>query len=119
MVRYQLKELKQIFEYAKTVRKGVGLATAQLEMLKSIRADFRTAYRTIALAANEGAINVRFNDVKAEYLEICGKLNEIVNAKKSDNRVNVLLPKIKIPDFDGKACNWRAFKDIFDRVVHL
>lgn len=52
-------------------------------------------------------------------MKLCGKLNDIAHGKKTNKQVsNVLLQQIKIPEFDGKAANWRAFKDIFDEMVH-
>lgn len=119
VLNFQFLEMKQILKEAEKVNEGAGLATAQLEMVKTVWADFRAAYRNISIAnGTESLTHIKFHDMQATFLAICGKLNDVIGENKNGNRINTLLPKIKIPEFDGKATNWRAFKDIFDTSVH-
>lgn len=117
--KFQLKELKQTFKEAEKVESGIGLAAAQLKMMETIWNEFRAAYRSIAVSTHRNAVRINFNGLQSNYVKLCGKLNDIANGKKTNKQVsNVLLQQIKIPEFEGKAANWRAFKDIFDEVVH-
>ena len=38
--------------------------------------------------------------------------------KKFSKRVNVKLPKVELPKFDGTVTEWKSFRDFFGKAVH-
>lgn len=92
-----------------------GMANAQLENLKAIWSDFRQTHREISLGEHKQYC-VDMANLNSRYLTVVGKLNDLVHGTSSKQVVQ--LPKIKIPEFDGEPANWRAFKDLFDKIVH-
>lgn len=49
-----------------------------------------------------------------------GKMNDIINQREFNGRkaTNIELPKIKIPEFSGKSTEWRAYVELFDKIIH-
>lgn len=77
--------------------------------------EFRVAHCEISVSNNnEYCVNI--NSLQSRYLKVIGKLNDLVNGNAS--KQSVQLPKIKLPEFDGAPGNWRAFIELFDKIVH-
>lgn len=61
-------------------------------------------------------------------MDISGKLDgylkqpfvstNLLDERSSSSSIQFSLPKIKLPEFDGKATDWRSFIALFDRMVH-
>lgn len=72
----------------------------------------------IAISVGQNAqYCVNMNKLQERYLKSIAKLNDMIHGTSSKQR-NIQLPKIKLPVFNGEPTNWRAFKDIFDKIVH-
>ncbi|XP_031632584.1 uncharacterized protein LOC116346586, partial [Contarinia nasturtii] len=117
-LKFQYNELKSSLQSAEKVNsdESAGIASAQTENLKQIWAEFRVAFRALAVSSNKVHLqDIDFLQVQEQYVQVCGKLNDIANDAKK--KANVELPKIKLPEFDGKS-NWIAFISLFDKIVH-
>lgn len=120
VLHFQLNEVQTAFTVAENLQAGtsMGLANAQLDNIKIVWTEFRSAYRTISTTTNSDYCKrIKFNHLQQKYIEICGKLNDVAHAKKNI-KTNIVLPKINLPEFDGKSSKWREFKDLFDAMVH-
>lgn len=122
VLKFQLQELKDAIHSSKQIEHSQvevttsGLANAQLENVKIIWSEFRTAYRTIIASVNKKYCDqIDFKKWQNEYVMVCGFLNDKANAK---GRSNIVLEKAKIPPFSGAPSEWRMFKDMFDEYVH-
>lgn len=118
VLKHLVNELKVAFQIANDseVMSSRGLANAQLENLKSLWLDARATHRTILMSeASNYCEEIELNELQKLYLKTCGKLNEVVDI--GNERWDANLPKLKLPDFDGTT-SWKAFKDIFDEIVH-
>lgn len=72
----------------------------------------------IAISVGQNAqYCVDMNKLQERYLKSIAKLNDMIHGTSS-KQSNIQLPKIKLPVFNGEPTNWRAFKDIFDKIVH-
>lgn len=121
LLQFLWTELKIILEQTKKPCESLssGVATAKLKNIEQTWNEFRTTFREVALTLdNEWVKSIHFGQLQADYIEVCGKLNDFINNNKQKSQSNALLPKIKLPEFDGKSSNWRAFKDLYDRIVH-
>lgn len=56
------------------------------------------------------------NELQSEYVVMCGKSIKIT--KNKNESVNVNLPKLKLPEFDGTT-SWRTFREMFDEMIHF
>lgn len=114
---FLIKEAKNAIFAAENmnVHETQGIASAQLENLKIVWNDFRLAHREISVGDNN-KYGVNMSSLQLRYFAALGKLNDMMNGNSS--KQSVQLPKIKIPEFDGEARNWRPFKDLFDKIVH-
>lgn len=48
---------------------------------------------------------------------VMSKLNEKLNRRETSQK-NIDLPKLKLPEFSGKATEWRSYIELFDTIVH-
>lgn len=114
---FMAKELKSAINTAEKINshESQGIANAQLENLKTVWSEFRIAHRELSVSEHKKHC-VNISDFQSRYLNIIGKLNDLVNGGSS--KQSVQLPKIKLPEFDGEQSKWRAFKDLFDKIVH-
>lgn len=79
--------------------------------------EFRNTYRGIIVSSNKSFCDeIKFKEWQDEYVTICGSLNDAVTSK--NNKSNVSLERVKVPEFYGGATEWRMFKDLFDEYVH-
>lgn len=119
VLKFQFDEVKSALMYAGLLNQNVstGMASAQLENLKQLWAEFRESYRTVSVSEHREKIAaINFRSLQEKYLTIFGKLNDLANCKVRNKMVN--LPQLKIPEFSGDSREWRSFKDIFDKIVH-
>lgn len=116
---FQWKELKKAVGDAENVDMYAshGTASAQLENVKMLWNEFRTAHRNIAMIEN-GKHCKNMDVIQSRFFAVISRLNDIVHGNSSKQQ-SVQLPKIKLPEFDGKPSNWRAFKDLYDKIVHF
>jgi hypothetical protein len=97
------------------VYRSKGIAGALLENIKVLWLEFRATYCNLATAYDANFFeNIDYNELQREYVQVCGKLNEIVIGGGNNN--GIVLPKIKLPEFDGTS--WIEFKDLFNEIVH-
>lgn len=120
VLKYLFMEVKQAIKIAKNVRNAThspGVATIQLENLKSAWTEFKLAYRTVALSANKlKCRTINYERLQEQILDLSASMADIINNSKGT--ANAQLPKIKLPEFDGNPTLWQSFKDIFDKIIH-
>lgn len=57
--------------------------------------------------------------IQNEFRILIPRPNQNNNGGAMNNREKLAdLPKIKIPEFDGKVSNWTTFCELFDQIVH-
>lgn len=114
---FLVNEIKNAISTAEniTIYESQGIAAAQLENLKEIWSEFRISHREHSIGENKNYC-ANINQLQSRYLKIVGKLNDLKNGNSS--KQSVQLPKIKLPEFDGEPRNWRAFVELFDKIVH-
>lgn len=115
----QLEEVKTTMEMIENLGKeqSKGLAMAQLENLRLVWGEFRTAFRTVVASDNARHVaKIKFNQLQKRFIELCGKANDF--ATESTKKMNVYLPKIKLTEFESSPTAWREFNDLFDKIVH-
>lgn len=119
VLKFQYKELKRALTMAGDLNQNIssGMASAQIENIKLLWAEFRTSYRTVTVGEHqERCTTINFRLLQEKYLYVYGKLNDMANVKVRNKMVQ--LPQLKIPEFSGEVRDWRSFKDIFDKIVH-
>lgn len=114
---FLLKEVRCAIVTAEkmNVHETQGVVSVQLDNLKQVWNEFRVAHREISVSNNRKYC-VDMNVLQSKYFKVLGKMNDLMNGSTSKQVVQ--LPKIKIPEFDGEQRDWRAFKDLFDKIVH-
>ena len=56
-----------------------------------------------------------------KYITASGKLNDLIKKPQSGEQsssVQFNLPKLQLPEFNGKLTEWKRFIALFDRMVH-
>lgn len=91
-----------------------GLVQAQLDMLKETWTTFRSHYYNLRAANNPVSTQINMTAVQLKYTIATGHLNELFS---QDNNT-AGLPKLKIPEFNGKQSEWRTFIELFNKIVH-
>lgn len=94
-----------------------GMASAQLEMLKTSWNDYRGTAMEIRLLDTGIDLSKQLSFFQNEYLAAHGKLNDFVSNSRNQAK-NIELPKLKIPEFDGKIGEWKTYIDLFDKIIH-
>lgn len=120
VLRFQINELKTLLNTINGVNSesamSAGMASAQLDMIKTLWNELRTTHRALMLTENGHFYeDERISELQSEFISACGKLTEIT--KKRSDGANANLPKLKLPDFDGKT-SWLAFRELYDEIVH-
>lgn len=59
-----------------------------------------------------------FGEEELQYENTLVLLEDKINEDCTTNKTNVILPKVKIPIFEGGYDNWTTFHDIFLKLVH-
>lgn len=113
VLKHQIAELKLVLQMTNDleVRKSIGLATAQLDNIKTLWSELRATHRTVSMSDNNQYCELmQINQLQATYLKVCGKLGEIIKSK--NDKANVILPKLKLPEFDGSS-SWICLMKLF------
>lgn len=115
--QFILDDVKSALKSAETMdmHESQGAASAQLDNLKTVWSEFRVTHREISVGENRKYC-IKIDNLQSRYLKIIGKMNDMVNGNTS--KQSIILPKIKLPEFDGEPTNWKAFKNIFEKIVH-
>ncbi len=87
-------------------------------------------YKLVSKCADEHAIEIQetaFEPIEAVFFEAKLGLTKIINqltpaaapsgGGSTATAINVRLPSIDLPTFDGKYADWPSFKDLFDATV--
>lgn len=124
LLSLQYEEMMDMLTVARDIdaKSGHGTIKAHLDNLKSTWTEFRAnVYQT---KADGKEFDFSYNHLLQKYMLTVGKLNDfliipkaIVSEKTSSN-VQFSLPKIQLPEFNGKPSEWRGFIALFDRMVH-
>lgn len=119
VLRFQMNEMKNLLRSITNENNiAIGMASAQLDMVKMSWNELRSTHRSIIASEHSNCCeNVNLNEIQAEFLTVCGKLIDIVESRNEKTNVNASLPKLKLPEFDGKS-SWRDFRELFDEIVH-
>lgn len=119
VMQFQINEVKSLLAVinGNEGEVSIGIASAQLDNIKTAWTEVRATYRQILMSENNYYCeNVDLNELQIKYVETCGKLIEIT--KNKNGNVNANLPKLKLPEFDGTT-SWRTFRELFDEIVHF
>lgn len=104
-----------------------GSVAAQLANMNSIWTEFRSAYLREKSDGRE--ILFGYATVSHKYIKASGRLNDLAlfinkrseepaqNCERSSN-IQFNLPKLQLPEFNGKLSDWKRFIALFDRMVH-
>lgn len=97
-----------------------GMTKTYIELLHSTWAEFRTMYLQERVM---GEINMDYQKITRKFMTASGKLNDLLRESTGKNvetaaDVQFSLPKLKLPEFSGKATEWKAFLSLFNRMVH-
>lgn len=109
------KELEKIIETIHSQTASHGLAKAQIELLKMSWSDFRSISLQIQTQSDSIKIASMHDHMQEKYAVAMGKLNDVISNKVP----HIELPTIKIPEFTGRAAEWRNFIELFNRIVHF
>ena len=91
--------------------------TAQLELELSDDTDY---------TADREAFEIQYYEVKAKFIEVLRPVLELPRSRHSspvstprshNGSVNIKLPTIALPTFDGETCNWLQFRDTFEALI--
>lgn len=119
VMQFQLNEVKSLLAAINGEQEeaSIGMASAQLDNIKTVWNEIRATYREILMSENNRYCErVNLNDLQIKYVATCGKLIEIT--KNKNENMNANLPKLKLPEFDGTT-SWRTFRELFDEIVHF
>lgn len=119
-LRDQVVEISDILESINLMSDNAsrGFVLAQIEILKQAWQEFRAKYNEERAKANSQLSCVDFKSLQRKYAQYYGKLNDLINPDKPVHVENVQLPKLKIPEFDGKVAEWPGFISLYDKIVH-
>lgn len=111
-------ELKSIIEiiHQEGELLSIGYAKIQNKLLEAAWNDYRELSMNLQASANDQLIKNRYQMYQRRYAEAMGSLDYIIF--NVSGKCNVELPKIKLPEFNGKNTEWRTFIELFDKIVH-
>lgn len=101
-----------------------GLMMAHAANLNTMWSEFRSFYYQEKAAGKP--ISFSFTGLLQKFISVSGKLNDLVknqnrpqlqNNEQSSN-VQFNLPKLQLPEFNGKINEWKRFIALFDQMVH-
>lgn len=93
-----------------------GYARAQMELLKTAWSEYRAISVQIQITSNNENIKTAHTALQKQYAMASGVLTDII--RNSENKSNIELPKIKLPEFYGKNTEWCTFVELFNKIVH-
>lgn len=95
---------------------STGVAKAQLELLKTARADYRNISFSTRATSGSRAANESYQEMQIKFADAMGRISDVIHSGSNSSKVE--LPKIKLPEFHGKNTEWRTFIELFDKIVH-
>lgn len=96
---------------------SIGYMKTHLDLMKNAWSEFRKSYAESQLKADEET-NINFTEVQQLFIEACGKINDAIQLLESCKNDAMNLPKLRLPDFDGKNTPWYTFIGLFNKMVH-
>lgn len=100
-----------------SVNDSHGYIKAQLDLLRETWGTFRENY--FAAKSRNASLDFNMQQIQCEYARATGKVNDMLTGiGSSKSNENIQLPKIKIPDFYGKATEWRTYVELFNKIIH-
>lgn len=100
-----------------------GLLTAHTNALTAMWNEFRAVLREERAAGKK--ISFSYPVLLQKYMLIIGKLNDLikkpvnqVQSSEQSSNIQFNLPKLQLPEFNGKPKEWNRFIALFDRMVH-
>lgn len=99
---------------------------ATLEVTKYEWNDYRAAYSSYREQTTAQYDGQEYREIHGKYVSFIGSVQNKIKKLKPQENMNTHeqrekladLPKIKIPEFDGKVSNWTTFYELFDQIVH-
>lgn len=95
---------------------SISSARVQVDLLKETWSTFKNKYYEEKAKDN----NIKFDMATQQkaYIAAMSKLDDKINHRESNHKkaVAIDLPKIKLPEFNGKATEWRAYIELFDEI---
>lgn len=101
-----------------------GALEIQIESAKGIWKEVRKKYldaQDIADEDNADANKKNYEALFQRYITVIGKVQDAItdlNTMDREKKKYVELPKLKLPDFDGKMAHWSNFIELFNQIVH-
>lgn len=100
---------------------SLGLITAHAANLDTMWAEFRAFFYQEKAAGKKIAFG--FPVLLQKYIAASGKLNDLIRRPQPQNceqssGIQFNLPKLQLPEFNGKLSEWKRFIALFDRMVH-
>lgn len=97
--------------------RSIGYLKTHLDLMKNAWTEFRKTYLESKFK-NDQEITVNFNEVQKLYVEACGQVNDAIQLMESSKNDAMNLPKLRLPEFDGKTTGWYTFIALFNKMVH-
>lgn len=104
-----------------TQKTSRGYIRVHLDMMNEAWIKFRDEVQGERIARR--TLQFNFNTMQRKYMRAVGELNDILQQQTSgseNNHSNIQfsLPKLSLPEFNGKISEWKGFISLFDRMVH-
>lgn len=117
MLHLQISELEEFLSVSSIAcaAKSKGYRKAQIEMIKSSWAEFRVNY--FKLKSSNNNLNIDYTSLQRRFMEVVAELNDMSDENTS-SQTQIILPKIKLPEFDGTSTAWSTFIGLFNKIVH-
>lgn len=100
-----------------------GVLNAHSTILNTLWAEFRAVFYQEKAGGKE--IPFSYSVLQRKYIEISGKLNDLIKKPmlrpqqcEPSSSIQFNLPKLQLPEFNGKLNDWKRFIALFDRMVH-
>lgn len=100
-----------------------GLLIAHATTLTTTWNEFRAIYQQEKAAGMKIIFNYPL--LLQKYMEMVGRLNDLskdpvsrIQSYEQSPNIQFNLPKIQLPEFNGKISEWKHFVALFDRMVH-
>lgn len=105
-----------------SIETSPGMLAAHASTLNSMWTEFRGIFYREKAAGKR--ITFNFSTLLQKYMMASGRINDLM--KKPTPRthceqvpnIQFNLPKLKLPEFNGKVNDWKRFIALFDRMVH-
>lgn len=105
--------------------KTTGIFRTELESVRSAWNEARPKYLLAQEVAGDQEKNKNrksYDELFKIFITVSGslqdKISDTVVQNEPDKKKSVELPKIKIPDFDGKLSTWHNFHELFTQIIH-